>query len=300
MEIYCSKCNSYSYRAVPATGHKSVTDKAVAPTCTTPGCTAGSHCKTCGEVLVAQETIPQLGHNYSYTYNSDTDTYTAVCSTCNEVLTEFDNDLDALIAAIEKAKSINAENYSPESYARLYEAIAPYLDLNEEDGLAYPQYAIDAKTSEILTRIELLAPYMNFTFKSAVSEPTMTYDGEEYAQGTYNVPFGAELTVTAPEVDGYNFTGWYDADTKKLVTTDSTYTFKINSNTTYRASYVQADKVVLTFSNLEGQIYGTVSKTVKEWAKITSLSNYIPRVPYRYGYENAYKRRRKRGTYRKP
>ncbi|MCD7775059.1 MAG: hypothetical protein LUH40_05730, partial [Clostridiales bacterium] len=32
-----------------------VTDEAVAATCTTTGLTAGSHCKDCGTVIVAQE-----------------------------------------------------------------------------------------------------------------------------------------------------------------------------------------------------------------------------------------------------
>ena len=37
-------------------------DKAVEPTCTETGLTEGSHCLACGEVFVAQETIPAKGH----------------------------------------------------------------------------------------------------------------------------------------------------------------------------------------------------------------------------------------------
>ncbi len=40
--------------------HTPVTDPAVAPTCTTTGLTEGSHCNVCGEVIIAQETIPCL------------------------------------------------------------------------------------------------------------------------------------------------------------------------------------------------------------------------------------------------
>ncbi len=46
-----------------ATGHTEVTDAAVAPTCTEPGKTEGSHCSVCGEVLTAQQTVNALGHD---------------------------------------------------------------------------------------------------------------------------------------------------------------------------------------------------------------------------------------------
>ena len=50
-------------KEVPATGHKeAVTDKAVEPTCETPGKTEGSHCTACGKTLKEQQEIPALGH----------------------------------------------------------------------------------------------------------------------------------------------------------------------------------------------------------------------------------------------
>lgn len=57
---YCSACNKvFSAREeIPATGHTTVIDPAVAATCTTDGKTAGSHCSVCNAVLVAQEVIP--------------------------------------------------------------------------------------------------------------------------------------------------------------------------------------------------------------------------------------------------
>lgn len=50
----------------PATGctHNIITDAAIAPTCTSAGKTAGSHCSICDLVITAQETVPATGHRY--------------------------------------------------------------------------------------------------------------------------------------------------------------------------------------------------------------------------------------------
>ena len=57
-------CVDCGYHYEEAFGHTEVTDSAVAPTCTESGLTEGSHCSVCNEVLVAQQTIDALGHDY--------------------------------------------------------------------------------------------------------------------------------------------------------------------------------------------------------------------------------------------
>ncbi len=73
--------------------HTVVTDKAVAATCTTTGLTAGSHCSTCGEVIVAQKTVAAKGHTavtdkaVAATCTTTGLTAGSHCSTCGTVIT---------------------------------------------------------------------------------------------------------------------------------------------------------------------------------------------------------------------
>ncbi len=83
---YCSRCNSTEAKAIPATGHTTVVDEAVAPTCTKTGLTEGSHCSVCNKVLVAQKLVQATGHKYTSVVTAPTcaekgyTTYT--CSVC--------------------------------------------------------------------------------------------------------------------------------------------------------------------------------------------------------------------------
>ena len=61
---YCKTCGKKEYKTIYATGHTIVVDKAVAPTCTKTGKTEGKHCSVCGEIIVAQEEIEPLGHDF--------------------------------------------------------------------------------------------------------------------------------------------------------------------------------------------------------------------------------------------
>ncbi len=68
-----------------------VVDEAVEPTCTETGLTEGSHCTDCGEVLVAQEEVAALGHDYEDVVTDATCTesgYTVYpCTGCGDTYT---------------------------------------------------------------------------------------------------------------------------------------------------------------------------------------------------------------------
>ncbi len=60
-EGVCVNCGDISTEIL---GHMSVIDAAVDATCNQNGLTEGSHCERCGEILVAQEVVSTLDHEY--------------------------------------------------------------------------------------------------------------------------------------------------------------------------------------------------------------------------------------------
>lgn len=87
----CDCGDSYTdYR--DALGHTEVVDASVAPTCDTPGLTAGKHCSVCGEILTPQQTVGALGHSVvidsalNATCTESGCTEGKHCSTCGKVL----------------------------------------------------------------------------------------------------------------------------------------------------------------------------------------------------------------------
>ena len=89
---HCTRCKAKKdITSIPATGHTTVIDAAVAPTCTESGLTEGSHCSVCDEIIKEQEIIPALGH----------DIVNGICKNCKRTELQcmqsnhpYDNDCD--------------------------------------------------------------------------------------------------------------------------------------------------------------------------------------------------------------
>ena len=90
----CQSCSITRTEDIPALGHKTVTDAAVAATCETDGKTEGSHCSVCGKVLTEQKTVKATGHDWdegkitkaATCEEKGVKTYT--CRTCKKTRTE--------------------------------------------------------------------------------------------------------------------------------------------------------------------------------------------------------------------
>ena len=119
---------------VAATGHTVVEDAAVAPTCTEPGKTAGSHCSVCNTVLTAQETVPALNHDYVLEEKAPTCTEAgykkSVCSRCADTIVE---DLSALGHDMEYVPA-KAASYTEEGSKAYYQFKRCSLKFWDEDG----------------------------------------------------------------------------------------------------------------------------------------------------------------------
>ena len=64
MTYTCERCGDTETETIDATGHTVAIDAAVAPTCTKTGLTEGKHCSVCKKVLVEQEVLQTIPHNY--------------------------------------------------------------------------------------------------------------------------------------------------------------------------------------------------------------------------------------------
>ncbi len=287
-EYTCTRCGDVKLMPITATGHTPEVIPAVEPSCSETGLTEGSRCSVCGEIITPQETVATVPHTYSYVYSDENDEYTAICDICGYTGNEFENDISALVSATSIAKSLNPNDYTSESYNSLYTSFVKYINLTEYSRLAYPQYAVDEKTTEILTKINELVPYLELSISSAEGgAASFTVNEAEYsAPKRVNAVFGDSVTLTAVVEDGYRFEGWYETVTQRYLSRDLEYTFTLTSNTSLKAIFIPVSTSTLTFTNDTGQIVEQVTKTTQEWFSVTAIEEVFPAVPYKYGYTN--------------
>lgn len=113
--VECIVCGDVlETKVVPATGHTTVIDPAVAATCTTAGKTEGSHCSVCNTVIIEQTTVDALGHTSSDWIIDVEATVTTEgskhkeCTVCGETLETAT--ITQLKPATPKVKAVNTIN----------------------------------------------------------------------------------------------------------------------------------------------------------------------------------------------
>ena len=91
----CKNCDAYETDVIAELTHDhsrwdTITLEAVDPTCTETGLTEGKKCLKCGEILVAQKTVPANGHTYNLVITAPTCTekgYTTYTCHCGDSYT---------------------------------------------------------------------------------------------------------------------------------------------------------------------------------------------------------------------
>ena len=121
----CLRCEKVlENEALAKLPHTVVTDEAVAPTCNKTGLTEGSHCKVCGEVIVAQTEIPMVNHQFSDWKVTKQPTCTEAgeqtrkCAVCGLVETEVIEALGHVHASDAAALDSKKATCTEDGYAR--------------------------------------------------------------------------------------------------------------------------------------------------------------------------------------
>lgn len=195
--------------------------------------------------------------------------------------TGYGSDMSALTAALNKAIAYNSDDYSGESLDALKEACRKYANIQQGE---LPQTSIDKAVTEILTKMNQLVPY--FTFDVEANNGTYTVSHNDTTGKDGHLLQGTTVTLTATPNSGYYFDGWFDKNSRRVISSQKTCTVVITANTDLEARFIILDSATLTFYNDSEQEQARINLSAAEWSKITDLTPYIPPVPAKLGYTN--------------
>lgn len=193
---YCTSCGKYysdekglnniklEDTVIPAKGHVSVVDAAVAATSESAGLTEGSHCGECGAVLVKQEVVPPLENSEnSITYHLyEDDAYLQKQEIENTNPNTYSSETGLTL------KNISCEGYIFEGW----------YDGEGSNAKQVKQIAAGEKGNVDL--------YAHWTAR----EYTITFDSPLAKVDSIKYKVNEGATLTNPEWFGYTFMGWTD------------------------------------------------------------------------------------------
>lgn len=193
---HCTSCGKYysdekglnniklEDTVIPAKGHVSVVDAAVAATTENTGLTEGSHCGECGAVLVKQEVVPKLENSEnSITYHLyEDDAYLQKQEIENTNPNTYSSETGLTL------KNISCEGYIFEGW----------YDGEGSNAKQVKQIAAGEKGNVDL--------YAHWTAR----EYTITFDSPLAKVDSIKYKVNEGATLTNPELFGYTFMGWTD------------------------------------------------------------------------------------------
>ncbi|MDD6665100.1 MAG: leucine-rich repeat protein [Eubacterium coprostanoligenes] len=179
------------------------------------------------------------------------------------------------------------DGYSPEDFSdSTYNELMNRINSIPDDLTNLSQKQVDSIVENILDGMNGLDPYLEFEVNAPNGSFTVQYDDESNVKNENSVLYGTSVTLTATPNEGYKFVGWYDTVNNLYFSKNSEYTFTVIANTYLKAVFVKNDSSTLTFTTYTNWVKSTVTKTLDEWKNMNSIAEFVPEVPYRYGYTN--------------
>ena len=260
----CSVCGDTMEEEAPIDpdAHHVVTDEAVAATCTTSGLTEGSHCDLCSTVIVAQEEIPALGHDFSVQVGSSDatcvtpGTTTYKCSRCDEtkVVTGEVNPNNHEGEVTLDQSTVKAATRGEDGYTGDYKCSACGAVVTEGTVIPALGVMITVEQNEL---------------------GTTTLNREATTGEAQKVPYTENYTLVASPAADAEFIGW--SVNGKLISTDATYTTAAYADLTYVPVFAEktADFTV-TFVDQFNMVLATMSSTeVAELEAMPETYDYL-------------------------
>ena len=286
--IYCTVCGeeiSREKKSIDILPHEIVTDPAIEPTCTSLGCTEGTHCSVCDTVIVAQRIVPALGHNH----------VKGKCTRCGDTITYVE---------APKLKSINVESsgkikltwnkVANAAAYKIYRATSKngkYSIMNTVAGTSYTNTASQAGThyyyyvvavakdgtksekSNIINRVcDLAKPAVTLTNVASTGKIKVAWKKVEGA-AKYEVWRATAKNGKYNKVQTVKTLNWTD----KNSTAGKTYYYKvkaIHTNTNANSVYSEIKSRIADLKAPVVKITTSSGKPKVSWAAVTGAKEY--------------------------
>ncbi len=288
---YTCHCGDTYSQTIPKVSHTQAIKEGVAPTCTKTGLSQGKYCSVCQEILVEQEILNALGHNYTSQTVQATCTIQGhvkhTCKTCGDVIkSDFTSELGHLFTTYQSLGNGKEKATCDRSCGATDERdigkITVIFNTNGGSAVSLKQYDYGAKYGELPTTTRegytFLGWYDSISNGNKIKETDVITDNHAifaYWQAieltiTFNANTGSvsptSKTVVydslygdlpTPTKSGYRFLGWFTSATGGTQITSSNVV-KATINQTLYAQWKEIIMYTINYNSNGGSAVESV------------------------------------------